>query len=593
MCVVSAVVAVCVILAAALTQIFLFYFNPSLLAWDKRIFVVEPTTLDEPGNSTIDETFVTTIIQILNETLVNETLSINNTTTTTTNTITEKEPNGIGLGNTVFLIVTAVIVILAAVTAGLLLHLCFFHIYISYLGLTTYEYIRNHRQNVTNAKGQGPSLKTTKNRAKEIYGCSRIKVSNAQHRPKTLHCCEMSQDAHSEASTTAETSTEISHKAIYLCTVLEETRNTSTSTHDKAAASTRTFHCCSEFSHTTQSQSHYCAQKIVQYTEQCSFCRFRIKTSKRQDNGGKHCCVKAITKHHRWRRKWNCCSNVPNSPEDLPEDSIRIRSLPITASTTITDDDDEVPFDANNVGQNNLIIENNQITAIEVAAHEPSNGSSTIIQIADSQSNNSNIVASSSSNDFVTTISSQVSGTNNSPTTPKIRKKVRSKLIRPWPRLRHMFHMINRYRGPRCHGNNLKQNQIRPLSTSHSSENMNGESQRPKRSAQQSNAVPSAPAPNRRKIKNSNDLQDLAESLSIIQPASFQISQIQSIRRQRRKNVLRNRSPTLSPIHESGLSNPTSPQLTHACRQCSASILSMGNSSAVCGSPVGNGDRIE
>ncbi|RZF34497.1 hypothetical protein LSTR_LSTR011739 [Laodelphax striatellus] len=46
----------------------------------------------------------------------------------------------------IFLIVVSLIGALAGVAAALLLHLCLFHIYISVLGITTYEYIRNYRQ---------------------------------------------------------------------------------------------------------------------------------------------------------------------------------------------------------------------------------------------------------------------------------------------------------------------------------------------------------------------------------------------------------------------------------------------------------------
>ncbi|KAL0272180.1 UNVERIFIED_CONTAM: hypothetical protein PYX00_005257 [Menopon gallinae] len=50
------------------------------------------------------------------------------------------------LPESVFLGVVSVLALLAATTAGLLLHLCLFHCYISLLGITTYEYIRNYRQ---------------------------------------------------------------------------------------------------------------------------------------------------------------------------------------------------------------------------------------------------------------------------------------------------------------------------------------------------------------------------------------------------------------------------------------------------------------
>lgn len=595
MCVVSAVAAVLVILAAALAQLVLFYANPSWLnLWDKTILVI--TEDIDTINSTVGDEFTTTIIQLLNETLVNETISINATNPNDTRESIE----GIGLYNTIFLTVTAVIIILAAITAGLLLHLCFFHIYISYLGLTTYEYIRNHRHNVPNVNG--PSTKN-RHRAKEVYACSKIKTTETQHRPKTLYCCDLSREEASDATNVTETSTEISHKAFYLCTVLEETRTTPNviSVNDKIDT-TRTFHCCSEYSHTTQ--SHNGAQKVMQFTEQCTFCSFRIKTPKKLEHPNKLCCVKAITKHHRWRRKWNCCSNVPNSPEDLPGNTLRVLArgssptqilsnslLDTSHVTSILNHPRyvqiEVPIEngANDCNVNNSFVENN-VERMAVVVHEHLNGSTNNTKVNETKTNNQNQAACSSSTELVT-ISSQIHATN-------IGKRTRAKLIRPWPvRLRHMFRMINRYRRPRCRGiNSLKQNQVRPLPGSQSNDNINGESgiQATHQVHSQSGAnIPSAPPPNRRKMKNSNDLQELADTLAIIQPSNFQVPPMQSIRRQRRKNVLRNRSPTLSPIHESGLSNPTSPQL--ACRHsCSGSISSLGNSS-LCGNPIANIDR--
>nr|XP_018898786.1 PREDICTED: uncharacterized protein LOC109031626 [Bemisia tabaci] len=50
------------------------------------------------------------------------------------------------IDDNLFLIVIVGLCILAAVSAGLLSHLCLFHIYIAFLKVTTYEYIRNYRQ---------------------------------------------------------------------------------------------------------------------------------------------------------------------------------------------------------------------------------------------------------------------------------------------------------------------------------------------------------------------------------------------------------------------------------------------------------------
>jgi palmitoyltransferase ZDHHC1/11 len=299
MCVVSAVAAVCVILTAAIVQIVFIYFNPkyiNLWSFDDNstgkaneiIDILKNTTLELSSDNS------TTLVNLLNETLItlNDTIINNNNITATI--VTDAKLEGLGLYNTIFLSFLAVIVILAAITAGLLLHLCFFHIYISFLGLTTYEYIRNQRQAVV---ANGPT--TTNNHqaskiAKEIFVCSNLRPKDTQHRPKTLHCCETT--VAEDVVSTSSSASGLSHKAIYMCTVLEETRtndDTSCSGNEKSVTDmTRTFHCCSEFTHSTQSH------KIVKYTEHCTFCSFRIKSSKKIDHSSKRCCVKS---KHRWR----------------------------------------------------------------------------------------------------------------------------------------------------------------------------------------------------------------------------------------------------------------------------------------------------
>lgn len=64
--------------------------------------------------------------------------------------------------DTIFLAVVGSLGILAAITAGLLLHLCLFHVYISFLGITTYEYIRRYRPaSSINAVGPSRTLNPT------------------------------------------------------------------------------------------------------------------------------------------------------------------------------------------------------------------------------------------------------------------------------------------------------------------------------------------------------------------------------------------------------------------------------------------------
>lgn len=68
--------------------------------------------------------------------------------------------NKFALSDNVFLFITAVVGTLAAIAAGLLTHLCLFHAYISYLGITTYEYIRNYRQ-IASSNRQNPPTTST------------------------------------------------------------------------------------------------------------------------------------------------------------------------------------------------------------------------------------------------------------------------------------------------------------------------------------------------------------------------------------------------------------------------------------------------
>lgn len=615
MCVVSAVAAVLVILTAAVIQIVFFYTNPQWLnLWD-AVSVLKSETETELDNSTSIQDAVendnSTFSTLLNDTLiaVNETL-INATATATGDESTND--GGIGLYNTIFLSFLGVIVILAAITAGLLLHLCFFHIYISFLGLTTYEYIRNQRQAVV----KGPSYKERSTKlAKELFVCSKLRPQETQHRPKTLHCCETTVADDNIATNSFRASTEISHKAFYMCTVLEESTTAAASEEeartdiaDKSTVDTaRTFHCCSEYTHSTQSH------KIVKYTEHCTFCSFRMKAApKKIDHSNKRCCVKS--KHHRWRRKWNCCSNVPLSPEDLPP--AQSESIRRMSSST-------VPF--HNAMINHAIHQPPRYVQIEVPIENGANTTQTSDFNSFIENNHELMIGNGlnamSNNLQIPTISSHISAgnsNNNSSSTTNLTKRTRPKLIRPWPvRLRHVFRMIDRYRRPRCRSGSasstLKQNQVRPLSRSNSSENNITFPNGSVAAAMATNSistnssssstteaqieVPSAPAPNRRVLKTSTDnVQDLAETLSIIQPSNIddirvataagqQLHQQQQIRRQRRKNNLRNRSPTLSPIHESGLSNPASPQL--ACRH---SCSSLGKSS-ICGGVLSSSTR--
>lgn len=592
MCVVSAVLAALVILAAVLVQIVLFYVDSSLLNLWKTTVIDDPPALI---NTTEDDSLAA-VLQIFNDTLTNDTLTSNSSLLVTPNIIAtaeeaQKDGKGIGLYNTIYLAMVGVIGVLAAITAGLLIHLCLFHIYISYLGLTTYEYIRNHRQslvatNQSTVSRNGPSTKTytSKTLAKEFYVCSSINPLSEQlkTRPKTLHCC----DEDKELTENGGAASEYSHKAFYVCSMYEEKSTTTSSAttagtqqfSTKTSNDARTFHCCSEFLHASREVE---AESIVEYTEQCSFCSFKIKSPTKTNQVAiqeKRCCMKSISKHHRWKRKWNCCLNVPDTPSpDVVSDPLRTISGGIQYPTvnTVHSQNDRVsilPY-----VQIQIPIENGANLAENPSPiqYNISNGTHELIE--DSPGDNNTLTNASSSN--------HVTAIPNSPEAAS--KRTRSRLVRPWPvvRLRHMFRMIGRYRRPRCrHGINsvaIKQNQIRPFPSTNSNESLAVPPQEISMLAIFNNEspplMPALPPPTRRKIKTTPELQDLADNLQFIQqPAN-------SYRRNKRKHVLRNRSPTLSPIHESGLSIPNSPQ---TCRHnCSGSISSLGNSS-ICGTSL-------
>lgn len=531
--------AVLIILIAAITQIFLF--------WEKR------TSYPQQSINTINST----VPEFKND-------------TSSENTTAETIDEGIGVFNTVFLGIAGIIVVLSAIISGLLLHLCIFHIYISFLGLTTYEYIRNHRQSVL--KIQKPSeLQTIQ--SKEVYMLSKVNLSE-KHRPQTLHCCNVSQNVSNVSDPVILNETEstmnTSHTSFYmLCTVLEETHTPSANCNRILEKNSTKFHCCAEYSSETGSQ------KIVK-VDQCTFCSFRIKTPKKPDFQSNRCCAKAITKHHRWRRKFNCCNGVPLSPEDLP--GISTVNMPVrtyNSEFSVKNPSQpryfqiEVPLtDGSCDNESNFVTSNSSKLGID----EHNNGFRANVAIIEIDANKPEF----SMENEVTLPPRYSAGSSN------VSKRSRSKLIRPWPvRIRHMFRIINRYRHPRSRGvNSLKQNQIRPLPGSQSNDNISAGSL-PQKTVQtlsttNQKSLPSAPAPNRRKIRQTNDSSELPDTFAV-QSTSFQKTPV-SMRRQRRKNVIRNRSPTLSPIQESGLSNPTSPQLS--CRDCTKSITSI---SSICG----------
>ncbi|KAH8273624.1 hypothetical protein KR018_004966 [Drosophila ironensis] len=669
MCVVSAVVATLVIVAAVVAQIVFYYVQPEWLSFywcrmgsadsstssssssepsshhlDGGDFInltlslgngtmmlmeQEPDTSVEERVGMDDEMESNLTMSTLPSLLENFTALIEASTaqpgiSSLTNHTVSPVVGGIGVNETIFLLLLGVLGLLAAVSAGLLLHLCFFHIYISFLGLTTYEYIRNHRQaqeakakqlleGATGVAKNGSvhfsaSLPEPHNPSKslpvgqQLYCCSSAphpsqqsqEATVGQTEPSTrLHCCSSSREFHQ------------SRQAIYVCSLLEE-RGPQVQLEQDTLSS---FHCCSSFAASSLQRRVSVAKgnlispeprpqrpaTYLQYTEQCTLCTFRLRrgtgggagssgavssaggssstrTLTSQTGGGSSSSATAagnISKHQRWRRKWNCCASVPDSP-DVPNDllaALTFREREEAAATAGKLNAQELPI---------------QFIRTLNGGLEPE------------------------------TLPMKVTAT---PTPPRS------------SRLRHMLRLLGRYRRPRCrhgphhhgiaakeHGGGIKQNQIRPLQlqaagrgyATNSTTTPTPPASSPSRSSLESSELststspssgrkelmllptsvirddsvttytltlpPALPPPTRRKMnQTSQELAELAETLGFASHLQQQHQQSQTnsrtlpslgnvYRRQRRKHFLRTRSPTLSPIHESGLSNPTSPQ---------------------------------
>uniref|UniRef100_A0A182NUV1 Palmitoyltransferase DHHC domain-containing protein n=1 Tax=Anopheles dirus TaxID=7168 RepID=A0A182NUV1_9DIPT len=500
--------------------------------------------------------------------------------------------------------------------------------------------------------------------------------------------------------------------AFYLCSMLEDDPHDDPGkTGPASCQGTRTFHCCSQYSRqmaaahtsstlTTNNGHHHhhhgqdflaaataatllattmttltttttSEEAYVQYTERCSCCSFQLQkpdgdADVRASSSGTtrhhhrhqhhpydspHATVKS---HHRWKRKWNCCSSVPDSPDVVPVDLRTIAgtvsvagSRTVLSATQLHRGEQQVPPVVNVVesstqchqppelpGDENCA--NNNCSSVSVsggssrrAGDTGGDGGPNAIQILHSDANGNEVVVR------------ERDSTTTPPSVSPVPKRPRARLVRPWPvvRLRHMMRMIDRYRRPRCRTNALaaassgvaagssgsgssaavvqqptlvRQNQVRPLSSSEfasalltvpgfgasalaaaaaaastASSSSGGGPGSPStgraasvESASQAITMPVLPPPARRRLKGgggvcSEQLPELIGDIGSAPSVRGPVHPPLSYRRSRRKNVIRNRSPTLSPIHESGLSNPTSPTpCRHVYPASSAAVTS-------------------
>uniref|UniRef100_A0A182M6H3 Palmitoyltransferase DHHC domain-containing protein n=1 Tax=Anopheles culicifacies TaxID=139723 RepID=A0A182M6H3_9DIPT len=490
---------------------------------------------------------------------------------------------------------------------------------------------------------------------------------------------------------------------------------------------------------TTTSEEAY-----IQYTERCSCCSFQMQkpvtqssndetdsrrhhlhsydlhpfrrgsdkpTVAEQQAGRRLCCASeslaTVKSHHRWKRKWNCCSSVPDSP-DVPVDMRTISgTVSVSGSRTVmaaqydTGAQSDLPTIRN-------VTEQQQTTSIERHSHGApeltcnencaNNNCSSVSSVSSSRAMavravkvdetaiEQDTTVTSSASSAIEILNSDANGNElvherdasmaSHASVSPVPKRPRARLVRPWPvvRLRHMMRMIDRYRRPRCRTNLagtsgssvsvsaagigssggsssstiqqhtlIRQNQVRPLSSSEfasalltvpgfgasalaaaaaaaAAASSSSSSASPSGSSSGGPGSPSVqlrsllptstirgtaetsspitmpvlPPPARRRLKGGGTgcVEQLPELIGdITTPSSTSGSSVRgpvhppmNYRRSRRKNVIRNRSPTLSPIHESGLSNPTSPQ---PCRHVYPASSAITNSS--CGGARSSG----
>lgn len=339
-----------------------------------------------------------------------------------------------------FLTVVAALGILAAITAGLLLHLCFFHMYISFLGLTTYEYIRQQRQQVAAPNQSG----TTDN---PLHRCSSVR-----HRPVNLHC-----DNRAGSQITA----------VFTCAVLEETCAGCTEPTPTPPSTPEDCRTCTVVTNAVGPEPN---QMQPQYQQQ--------------------------PPQRKFKRRWNCCMSVPDSPED-PHSPSEPRCLMNLCKYKVRTKS------------------NHSLPALEARSHR----------------------------------------THGHWSSAKIRVLFRV--------IGNLGHNRRRNQVP-----STRNNQVSPLNSEVSNHQtvqtvsnlIPVPSYPSEHSERRTLTLPTLPPPPRRRIVTETEL---ADALSILQQQQQQRAggrrPLPQYRRRRRSTTHRPKTPTLSPIRESGLSNPASP----------------------------------
>ncbi|XP_044735608.1 protein S-acyltransferase 21 [Chrysoperla carnea] len=474
MCVTTAVITAIAVLIVCLSEIVLYYVNPEWLTLNWSNNATQP---NQNASATSGKPFATSDIA--------------------------------------FLVIVGALGVLAAITAGLLLHLCFFHVYISFLGLTTYEYIRTYRPNLMST---APPNNTTQQVPSSTNSTTNIPSSNNQipfhnlnpstlrQRPSSLHCCDRQNVNDSQLNNT-------------------------------------TNNMASNF-----------------YNNDCKCCGIVLAANYSSSESDIVSTEKSPSKKHRTTtNKWNCCSSVPDSPDDpvlSPHSKecafglCKIRSKSkVNTLETVSIHTENTSSSANMATSlernrtNSTSRPNRAAIRIRLlfrvisnlrSRHRRNTSSNTteIPTISASSSTNS-----STRHNQVVPLNDHQMITNSTPTTSSQQNDERQVLHPPAApiSMRRRFGV----NAPRANGTT------------------NGTILTQKLTDTPTNFLEI-------RDQNMTSLFDRLNSnafSSVIMPNISESNSIRRYRRRRRHTILHNRpkSPTLSPIHESGLSNPTSP----------------------------------
>lgn len=575
-CVFSSVIATLTIAGLAVTELVLYYYvSPqSLNLWSTEVTVRK--FLDESSSSaTKTNTTITTATiaasnysSMSDEDLVPENSTLLLVPANSNATLEGGSPGGFALEDTLFLVFISVVGILATICCALLIHLCFFHIYISFLGLTTYEYIRNQRQQ--QQQNQNPSQPPSRNinnsnrNNEEIdqrhnSGQSQIPASTGlgkgQHRRGRLKPLKRSS----------------SIERIYLC-------STGLKTKSKHSALTRFFaenkvdvvtsggeevsSVADDDDHTKdiksqcvicslieidprQRKSLVCCGKLYHPTDNI---KLGLDVDPEEEEAHQQRVPVATPNKSKWCSKLYCCVNVPDSPDTHLDVCNSLRAPPNGSTANVTGS--ITPTDNSSVFK---------ITLPIGVGPQPSS-----IPIA-RQGRRFRVVDPDRKYNRLRRLFRAV----------KFQRNVNERIVKG----------TTKQRESPIAGSALKSNQIRPIISP--SNHTTTDPTKPATNATTASTL--APSP-RRKIRSRADLKGYIEQLSSNNSGSTATDQQQTAERspaesfspplsglsggggssggkndptifsrRARKKTFRNHSPKLSPIKESGLSNPASP----------------------------------